>query len=140
VGSFEGQFHDFNPGIRRSGLFWTAPVPAAAIDANLLQHRSRFHMRHRATPDYHDFFNSVSPNPQSVAGHVTFDAAWTANGPRKWVRDPTFGFLGKFMPADMRISFAVSDDNSGVVYHSVADGQVTVSGVIGHERNGRFFR
>jgi hypothetical protein len=28
-------------------------------------------------------------------------------------------------PADMRISFVVSDDNSGVVYHSVTDGQVT---------------
>ena len=44
------------------------------------------------------------------------------------------------MPADMRISFVVSHDNSGVVYHSVPDGQVTAGGVIGHERNGRFFR
>ena len=139
MGSFEGQFHDFNPGIKRSGLFWTTPVPNRSIDANLLQHRSRFHMRHRAMPDFHDFCNSVSPNPQTVPGHITFDAHWTANGPRQRVRDKDFGFVGKFMPADMAVSFAVSDDNSGVVYHSVAGGQVAVSGVIGHERNGRFF-
>ena len=140
MGSFEGQFHDFNPGIRRSGLFWTEAVPTRSIDANLLAHRSRFHLRHWAVPDYHDFGNSVSPNPQSVPGHVTFDAHWTANGPRQRLRDTDFRFVGKFMPADMRISFTVSDDNSGVVYHSVQDGQVTVGGVIGHERNGRFFR
>jgi len=140
VGSFQGQFHDFSPGIRRSGLFWTTPVPGRSIDADLLQRRSRFHLHHRAMPDYHDFGNSVSPNPTSVAGHVTFDAHWVANGPRQRLRDTDFRYTGRFMPADMRISFTVSDDNSGVVYHSVADGQVTVGGVIGHERNGRFFR
>jgi hypothetical protein len=140
VGSFEGQFHDFNPGVKRSGLFWTVPVPTRSIDANLLQHRSRFHIRRRAMPDFHDFFNSVSPSAKSVPGHITFDAHWTANGPRQRLRDRDFGFVGKFMPADMRIAFSVSDDNSGVVYHSVPDGQVTVGGVIGHERNGRFFR
>jgi len=140
VGSFQGQFHDFSPGIRRSGLFWTTPVPGRSIDADLLQRRSRFHLHHRAMPDYHDFGNSVSPNPTSVAGHVTFDAHWVANGPRQRLRDTDFRYTGRFMPADMRISFTVSDDNSGVVYHSVADGQVSVGGVILQERNGRFFR
>jgi hypothetical protein len=140
VGSFSGQIHDFNPGIRRSGLFWTEAVPTRSIDANLLQQRSRFHMRHHPMRDYHDFGNSVSPHPTWVPGHVTFDAHWTANGLRQRVRDPDFGYVGKFMPADMQISFVVSDDNDGVVYHSVPDGQVAVGGVIGHERNGRYFR
>lgn len=115
-------------------------MPTGSIDADLRMRRSRFHMRHRAVPDFHDFGNSLSPQPTSVPGHVTFDAHWTANGPRQRLRDPAFGYAGKFMPADMRISFVVSDDNSGVVYRSVLDGQVTVGGVIGHERNGRFFR
>jgi hypothetical protein len=140
VGDLSDQIHDFNPGIRRSGLFWTVPVPARSIDADLRQQRSRFHLRHRATPDFHDFFNSVSPNAASVPGHITFDAHYTGNGPRQRLRDRDFRFVGRFMPADMRVSFTVSDDNAGVVYHSVLDGQVTVGGVIGHERNGRFFR
>ncbi len=140
MGSFSGQIHDFNPGIRRSGLFWTTPVPSRSIDADLLHGRSRFHLRHRAMPDFHDFGNSLSPSPKSVPGQIAFDARWTANGGRRRLRDPEFGFVGKYMPADMRIEFTVSDDNTGVVYHSVQDGQVTVGGVIGHERNGRFFR
>jgi hypothetical protein len=116
------------------------PVPDRSIDADLLQHRARFHMRRRAMPDFHDFFNAISPNASSVPGHVTFDAHWTASGPRQRLRDSAFRFTGRFMPADMRLAFSVSDDNGGVVYHSVRDGQVTVGGVIGHERNGRFFR
>jgi hypothetical protein len=139
VGDLSDQVHDFEPGIKRSGLFWTIPVASQAIDADLLQHRARYHLRDLAVPDFHDFLNAVSPNPARQPGRASFEVHWAANGPRARIRDATFGFVGAFMPAAVTIGFHVTDLRTGAVYHSLPDGQITVGAGIGHERNGVFF-
>jgi hypothetical protein len=80
----------------------------------------------------------VSPNPTSVPAHVSFDVRWTAGDYQK-IHDSTFGFAGDYRVCDASVSFAASDDGTGVVYTSDPDGQTTVSAGIGLERNGVFF-
>jgi hypothetical protein len=140
VGDLTDQIHDFNPGIRHSGLFWTAAVPGHALDANLLRRNARFHMRDVRVPDYHDFFNSISPHPKKQPGTVSFDVHWRGTGPRGRIRDATFGFNGRYRPAEMSIEFHVKNERTGAAYRSLPHGQITVGGGIGHERNGVFFR
>jgi hypothetical protein len=92
-----------------------------------------------AMPDFHDFLNAVSPSPKTTPGHVTFDVRWDGHDGRRHIRDDAFGFVGDFRPVQAHIDFRVSDDGSDVVYTSDAHRQKTVSGGIGHERNGVFF-
>ena len=101
---------------------------------------ARMHARHLPMPDFHDFVNAVSPSPKTKHGHVSFDVRWRGDEhDRKRIRDKTFGFVGEYVPTKGHIDFRASDDNGGVVYTSQPHGQTTVSGGIGHERNGVFF-
>ena len=132
------QVHDWEPGIKRSGLFWTIPMPASAF-SHRGGSRARFHAKGLAMPDYHDFFNAISPAPRTKPGHVSFDVRWHGDGARKRVRDAAFGFAGKFVGGTATIEFSARDDRRGVVYTSVAHGQTTVgSSAVGFERNGVF--
>jgi hypothetical protein len=92
-------------------------------------------------PDFHDFFNAISPSPDPapVSSHVSFEVTWHGGGDRQRIRDADFGFTGDYVPGDVTIAFVASNDGTGVTYRSVADGQTTVGGGVGHERNGVFF-
>jgi hypothetical protein len=145
------QVHDFEPGIERSGLFWTIPFSPAALDADPHAGRARMHAEELDVPDYHDFLNAVSPHPKRKPGRASFDVRWAGGGDRTNVRDKTFGFRGAYVGGDATIQFAVMDvkggDNGqggegrkvGVVYTSDPDGQKTASAGVGRERNGVFF-
>ena len=140
MGDLTTQVHDFEPGIKASGLFWTIAMSDDAMDANLRRGRARFHRRHLAVPDFHDFLNAVSRSPATKPGHVSFDVHWNGDpDKRQRIRDKTFGFEGEFVPCNVTIEFRVKDDHRDVVYTSVDHGQTTVGGAIGHERNGTFF-
>ena len=94
---------------------------------------------HMAMPDFHDIVNALSPSPKTKPGHVSFDMRWDGHDRRRRIRDNAFRFAGEFRPVQAHINFRVADDGSDVVYASDAHGQKTVSGGIGHERNGVFF-
>jgi hypothetical protein len=138
VGDPTTQVHDFEPGIRPSGLFWTTRIGHDAVEAQDLDD-ARMQRRHMAMPDFHDILNALSPSPKTTPGHVTFDVRWDGHDRRRHIHDNAFRFAGEFRPARGHIDFRVSDDGSDVVYTSDASGQTTVSGGIGHERNGVFF-
>jgi hypothetical protein len=141
VGDFQTsiQLHDFNPGIEPSGLFWTIPFDDDVFHARPRKGTARFHVRRLAIPDFGDFGNSVSPNPTSVPGHVRFDMRWLGGGARSHISDAAFGFAGTYVAGDIHVDFSARDDGTGVVYRSDPDGQVTVGGGVGRERNGVFF-
>jgi len=139
VGASE-QVHDFEPGIARSGLFWTIPISPSALDVDPGAGRARFSAERLAVPDFHDFFNAISPSPSSRAGHASFDVRWDGSGDKSKVLDATFDFAGSFVAGNATIQFAVWEDDAPTVhYTSVAEGQTTVSAGVGHERNGVFF-
>jgi hypothetical protein len=138
VGDLTNQVHDWNPGIRRSGLFWTIPLPRDDFSADADDGRARFHATHLRVPDYHSIANAISPSPKKVPGHVSFDMRWAGGGKRTRIHDETFGFAGDFREGPLHIRFTARDDGGGV-YWSQGSGQVTVGGGVGHERNGVFF-
>jgi len=142
VGDFTNsvQVHDFEPGIEPSGLFWTTLVAPSAINVDDDDSQARLRVQNIAVPDFHDFLNAVSPDPASVRSHVSFDVRWRPHGDPVVVRDETFGFAGRFIPSEVTIEFTARNDGAGVMYRSDAANQHTVSGGVGRERNGVFFR
>jgi hypothetical protein len=141
VGDPEQQFHDFEPGIAPSGLFWTQPIRRSAITASPGRGNARLHAENLAMPDFGNFFNAIStdPDPAPIASHVSFDVRWHGTGARRKIRDADFGFVGHYVEGTASISFTAANDGSGVTYTSQADGQRTISAGVGHERNGLFF-
>jgi hypothetical protein len=101
--------------------------------------RARFHVENLAIPDFHDFFNAVSPAPTTVPGHVSFEVTWAGGGGRTKVRDASYDFGGDYMTGPVTITFSVSNDG-GPLITSDPDGQTNVGPPgVGHERNGVFF-
>jgi hypothetical protein len=139
VGDPTDQTHDFEPGIKPSGLFWTIPIPPSAITADPRTGAARFRMQNLAVPDFHDFFNAISPFPSTIPGHVSFDVRWSGGGDTAEIRDDVFGFEGTYVGGDATIMFRASDDNRRGVIYTSNPGQTTVSCGVGSERNGVFF-
>ncbi len=138
------QVHDFNPGIKPSGLFWTVPYSSSNVAIHLGARTASLHGRNVSIPDYHDFLNSVgveSPPIPVVPATVSFDVHWKGKGPLTRVSDPKNGFDGMFADSNAWISWSADEPAKGFRYVSdAASTSTTVSGVIGHERNGVFFR
>jgi hypothetical protein len=125
TGQFVQQIHDFNPGINKQGLFWTTAFPESGVSSDLEDGTARLHAHHMAVPDYTDIFNSAGftkPPIPTIPSFVSFDVRWTAKAGAKHtrIRDAINHFTGT----------DASDPAAKIT---------TVSGVIGHERNGRFF-
>ena len=73
MGDPTNQVHDFEPGIKPSGLFWTIPVPPTVASIDSTSGSGRYRIQNLAIPDFHDFFNAISPFPSTIPGHVSFD-------------------------------------------------------------------
>ena len=145
------QSHDFEPGIARSGLFWTIPIAPWAIEVDPRRGRARLRADRVPVPDFHDGFNALglSPTPiPPVPSHVSFDVRWAGNGDRQKIRDDQFLFTGEYVSSPTTIDFTAFNDRAGVIYRSDHRGQynpsVDVGGAgspaVGRERNGVFFR
>ena len=78
------QFHDFNPGIKPSGLFWTVAFDPSTFDSIPGQGRARLKVPNMAMPDYHDIFNAVLGG-SSVPGHVAFEVTWAGGGAARFL-------------------------------------------------------
>ena len=141
VGDPTFQDHDFEPGIAASGLFWTIPIAASAIDVDPGSGHARLHAENVPVTDYHDFFNAVfGGGPTPLPSHVSFDVRWSGDGDRQKVRDETFGFTGHYVTGSTTINFTASNEGGGVNYTSESAGQSNVGAPgVGHERNGVFF-
>jgi hypothetical protein len=139
VGDPSDQVHDFEPGIKPSGLFWTIPLPQSTMSADPVTGRGRYRVQNLAVPDFHDFFNAISPFPATRPGHVSFDVRWAGGGESTEIRDDVFGFEGTFVGGPATITFRAYDDARRAVIFTSDPGQTTVSAGVGLERNGVFF-
>ena len=140
MGDLSAQVHDFEPGIKPSGLFWTIPVPPSAGSADPHTGAARFRMQNVAVPDFGNFFNAISPFPSTLPGHVSFDVRWAGGGATTEIRDPVFGFEGTYTGGEATISFRAYDDTRrGVIFTSNPAGQTNVGAGVGSEHNGVFF-
>lgn len=142
VGS--NQVHDFNPGIRESGLFWTQPVAGDSATFNLENGIATLSANDLDEEDYHNLLNALSDGPSDPAS-VTFEMRWTAIGETMNVTTvvppPSLlqqRFTGRFRLCDVQIEWSADAPN----FHFQSDpASTTVNrrSVIGRERNGVFF-
>lgn len=135
--------HDFNPGIEDSGLFWTVPVSNGSVDIDEHKGKARFRVNEMKIPDFGNFFNSLSdnPDPPPVPSKVSFDVRWAGGGDATPVDDSTFGFRGQFIAGPATITFKARAEHSDVEYRSDKDDQTTPNGPagVGSEQNGVFY-
>ncbi len=132
-----GQVHDFNPGIRAGGLFWTIPVPEHALTADIPHGTATLALSDLDQEDYHNLHNALLDGPSDPAS-VTFSMKWTASGPPMNVTDSVHRFTGRFMLSTIQIAWSASAPGFSFVSDAAGTTQ-NVKSVIGRERNGVFF-
>jgi hypothetical protein len=136
------QIHDFNPGIDSNGLFWTTAFPRSGVSIDLDAGTARMHANNMPVPDYFNILNSTGftqPPIPPIPSVVSFDVRWKAKSTAKLtpISDATNHFSGKFIDSNATIVWSASQ--TGFTFATDAAPTTPVSGVIGHERNGRFF-
>jgi hypothetical protein len=134
-------------GIAASGLFWTAfPFPAANVEINLGQGTAALHATNWALKDFTSLANSLgllSPPIPAVPAAVSFAVNWTATGkptqlPNKTTS--TTGFAGLFINSSAQIAWSANEPAANFQFVSnPAATSTAISGVIGKERNGKFY-
>ena len=148
VGDPSHQRHDFEPGIARSGLFWTIPFPASAISFDTATGEARFRASNVRVKDYHDIINAVTgAKRKPIPSHVSFDVRWHGHGKHRKIRDTKFGFEGSYITGRATINFTAAHIGSGVTFRSASAHQYNPtakqggagSPAVGHQRNGRYF-
>ena len=144
----QNQVHDFNPGITtaghydQNGVFWTMPIPDDDVEADLHDATAAMHANNLPMPDYHDIINSLGFNgipPSYIQGQVSFTMNWTGKGSPTTINDQTNQFAGTFIDSNATIAWSASEPHFTYV-SDPASMSTPVSGVIGRERNGIFYR
>ncbi len=136
-GSRGTQIHDFNFGIPRSGLFWTAPVSEDSVEGELEDGFASFSSTNLPLPDARNLDNSLHGGP-TAPGTVSFNMRWTGIGSPFHFTNTGDRFRGNFQFATVEIEW--SAHTAGFSFASdPANTTVTVAGIIGEERNGVFF-
>jgi hypothetical protein len=134
VGSKAGQVHDFNPGIRPSGLFWIQPIAEHSLQVDLQAGTAVHSASNLVEEDFGTLFNSLTGG-SGVPASVSFKLTWTAAGSPMNVTDSGQGFTGRFQLCTAAIEWSATAPNFSFVSDSSSD----VRSVIGRERNGIFF-
>jgi hypothetical protein len=135
------QVHDFNLGIARSGLFWTAAIPKGAITVHPGAGRARMRAANLAVTDDFTLTNALlHTGPPPVPAKVSFDVSWSGVVHRFSASNHTDGnrYRGRYA----QVSSATIDWSAaekGFSFTSTPGSSVTVFAELGHERNGVFF-
>ncbi len=140
MGDPSHQVHDWEPGIRPSGLFWTIPITPSAITVNPITGTATLKATDLAVPDYGNFFNAISPapDPAPAPSHVSFEVTWPGHGEVSEIDDDGFDFSGRYIVSDATIAFTARKDGADFTYQSNPGGQISFDAGVGRERNGIF--
>ncbi len=133
------QITDFNPGIRKNGLFWTTVVDDRDIDVDLAAGTATFRGTNMHMPDFHDFENAVLGNGETpTPAIVSFTVEWTAAGAVMNFENTDQQYRG-----DMRAATAQMEWTARSGIYEYASAQLATSTTefaqIGEESNGSFF-
>lgn len=67
--------HDFNPGIRRSGLFWTTQIRRDSVHVDVRDGQARMRVRALDMDDYFNLPNALFGDREAPAT-VSFGVTW----------------------------------------------------------------
>jgi hypothetical protein len=131
------QKHDFSPGIPASGLFWTQPIPQDNVAVHFGNGIASVNVSDLAEEDAGNVLNALQGGPTTPAT-VSFEMRWAATGAPIALTDPVHRFTGEFFISDFHIQWSAKSE--GFSFESdPAETSVSVSSVLGRERNGVFF-
>jgi len=134
---FSNQVHDFDPGLD-NGLFWTVPVGANSLFVNPGSGRASLAVKSLEMEDYFNVINALQDG-QNNSATVSFEVHWSHGGKHFKVRDAGVGMAGEFIMNTATMVWSV--ESNGVAFQSGPENtSSSVSGQVGHERNGVFFR
>jgi hypothetical protein len=137
VGPTGTQVHDFNPGIRPSGLFWIQPVSEDALKVDLEDGTATLSVTNLAEEDFGTLHNSLTGG-SGVPGSVSFKLTWKATQPAINVTDVGQNFTGRFRISTASIEWSATAPHFTFA-SDPASTSINVKSVIGRERNGIFF-
>jgi hypothetical protein len=133
---FSNQVHDFDPGLD-NGLFWTVPVDTNSLFVNPGSGRASLVVKNLEMEDYGNVVNALLDGPSSSVT-VSFEVQWAPGVKHFKVRDAATEMAGEFNMNTARMVW--SAESNGVAYQSgPIETSSSVSGQVGHERNGVFF-
>ncbi len=134
---FSNQVHDFDPGLD-NGLFWTVPIGANSVFVNPGSGRASLVVKNLEMEDYFNVVNALQDGPSNSVT-VSFDVQWAPGVKHFKVRDAGTGMAGEFIMNTATMVW--SAESNGVAFQSGPENtSASVSGQVGHERNGVFFR
>ena len=132
--------HDFNPGIRNDGLFWTTVVPEESVQVDLGAGTANYSLRNARMPDFHDFGNAVNGGGITTPGVVSFKVTWEAQSAPTAVAFPTRPLWRNAAPAIARMEWSGRSGEfefqSRPIGTSSSEGQ---GALLGEERNGTMY-
>jgi hypothetical protein len=135
------QRHGYDPGISRGDLFWVARVPDESVRVDLDRGRATFRVRNFDIPDWTTNENSIKDGKLygSEPAEVTLDVRWGDVQDRYRLRDVEQGFAGQFVETRATIEWSARQDGFEFSSESVIPDTDDFF-LLGHERNGVFFR
>lgn len=133
------QIHDFNPGIRQNGLFWTSIVPDDRVSVDLNDGRAVLEVHDLHMKDYADLANAVAGGgPTPVPSIVSYRVEWTASGGVSQFDNAAQQFRGAFRTAIARMAWSARTPDFDFVSAPLAS-STTDSAQLGSESNGSFY-
>ena len=143
--NFSTQVHDFDLGIEPypEGLFWTVQIaPSSVGDVSLEKGTARYAVQNLHLKDFFSIPNALFHlnNPTFTPATTSFDIRWA--GPvtdRQTIRDTTVGFEGEFVSSSATMSWSAWTTNFKFE-SDPAETSSSVLAVLGHERNGVYFK
>ncbi len=134
----DAQITDFNPGITQNGLFWTAIVPADAVDVDLTAGLASLEVRDLRLKDYHDIPNAlVGGGAQPVPAVVSFRVVWDCTSPVEY-NNAAQQFRGSFKTGQARMEWSARTGDLEYQSAPLAESSSDFA-ELGEERNGSFY-
>ncbi len=136
-GDFSNQIHDFDLGIRRSGLFWTTSIDDSSVDVDFDDGRASMVLDDVKLKDYFNIPNALMRGDQ-VPAHVSLRVRWKGPAVRSKVHDTANQFEGVFKQNTATLWWSGRGEGFRFGSDPPETSQLEFA-VLGDERNGRFF-
>jgi hypothetical protein len=133
------QIHDFNPGIRNDGLFWTIVIDPEAVGVDLTNGTATLELEDLHVKDYGNLENGITGDgAPPVPAVVSVKVVWTASGAVNHFDNPAQKYRGDFHSATAQIQYEIRTGNFDIVSAALSDSS-TIAAQLGQESNGSFY-
>lgn len=133
----KNQVRDYSPAITKSGLFWTMPIAAEAVQVDFDNGEATMRTHSLDVPDWGELI-SATTNGAHVPATVSFDVRWQGVLAKAEKRNEKERWMGTFIQNSPTIEWSARQDGFSFISNPRST-CISVAGVLGRERNGTFF-